>query len=185
MVPLSYKPIMNSDPLDSLTPSERLVLSALLEHRDQKAIARELDLSPETVKTHLRNAREKTGIRTSFALARAFAEREGHTPGRGIPRQGGEFGDPPPASEGSARRSGMTTGREAAFNEDRLTFDFEDTGFRARQPGKPKGGNRPKALPRLFMVAGLALLLAVIILLALPLSESFQRFADVLDPPKG
>ncbi len=76
---------MASEQLDSLTPTERLVLRSLLENRDQKAIARELKLSPETVKTHLRNAREKTGIRTSFALAKALADHDPHPPERVIP----------------------------------------------------------------------------------------------------
>jgi DNA-binding CsgD family transcriptional regulator len=44
----------------------------LLRERDQKAIARQLNLSPETVKTHLRNAREKTGVRTSSAAATRY-----------------------------------------------------------------------------------------------------------------
>jgi len=175
---------MMPDPLDSLTPSERLVLATLLDHRDQKAIARELDLSPETVKTHLRNAREKTGIRTSFALARALAEHERRTPNRGMPLPGGGTGAVEKADGGAAGRPATTDAGNAAFHEDRTIFDFEEVSF---QPGgsKPTEEGGAKALRRLLMIAGLTLLLIVIILLAVPLSDSFQRFADVLDPPKG
>jgi len=80
---------MVSNSLDSLTPTERAVLQSLLHNRDQKAIARELAISPETVKTHLRNAREKTGIRTRFALAKALSEHVQHTPEWGRPRRAG------------------------------------------------------------------------------------------------
>ncbi len=39
-------------------------------------------------------------------------------------------------------------------------------------------------MPRVLTATGLTILLIVVILLAFPLSQSFQRFADVLDPPK-
>jgi DNA-binding CsgD family transcriptional regulator len=175
---------MIPDKLDSLTPSERLVLFTLLDCRDQKAIARELDLSPETVKTHLRNAREKTGIRTSFALARALAEHDRHTPDRVMPHRGGGNVHPKPVIESAAEHPEISAERDAAFHEDRMIFDFEEPAFLSL-PSVPTEGKRPKALSRLLMIAGLTLLLILIILLAVPLSDSFQRFADVLDPPKG
>lgn len=171
-------------PLDSLTPSERNVLRVLLRERDQKAIARQLGLSPETVKTHLRNAREKTGMRTSFALARALSEREAHPPEQGIPRPEGE---PLPArsiTEEASKRPGEADLSDDAFHERRAVFDYDHSSFRISLPGRAEKRNPLSAFKRLLIVAGIGLMLGALIIIAFPLSESFQRLADVLDPPK-
>jgi len=174
---------MVSNSLDSLTPTERAVLQSLLHNRDQKAIARELGISPETVKTHLRNAREKTGIRTSFALAKALSERVRHTPEWGMPRAGG--GAPPPdvsTDVASSRPEGADRNGDA-FHEERAVFDFDLTPFPHPIPPVVEKRNEFAWATRMMIVVGLAVLAIFVILLAFPLSESFQRFANVLDPP--
>lgn len=176
---------MPLDALDSLTPGEKLVLRMLLRHRDQKAIARELGLSPETVKTHLRNARTKTGVRTSFALARALSDREPPPLGSGMPRTGGVRAAPGADSDDEARRSDDPEERLMVFREDRAAFEFDGPPYQPFRVAVLEGCPRPRLLARLLMVAGLTLLIAVIILLAAPLSDAFQRFANVLDPPRG
>lgn len=174
---------MGPSNLDSLTPSERAILRQLLKERDQKAVARTLKLSPETVKTHLRNAREKCGAGTSFALARAFALHEGSTPLWGITPDGGgnpesiadrEVGSKPTASEDE---------RSDEVREARIPFAFhEDLEIRAaaRQPRDVASGT---VIRRLSMIALVVFVLALLIILAFPLSESFQRFANLIDPP--
>lgn len=175
---------MEPHPLDSLTPSERNVLRVLLQERDQKAIARQLNLSPETVKTHLRNAREKTGVRTSFALARALAEQETHPPERGIPRfEGG----PRPArstTDEPSKQPERLDLDDDAFHERRAVFDYGQSSFTAPATREEEKRNSLPASMRMLIVIGMGILLVAIIILAFPLSESFQRFANVLDPPK-
>jgi DNA-binding CsgD family transcriptional regulator len=169
--------------LDSLTPSERTVLRELLKERDQKAVARALGLSPETVKTHLRNAREKCGTGNSFALAKAFALHEGSPPRWGITPERGEdwphIGD---MGEGQAQAASMDD-RSDEVREARTPFAFqEDSDVRAaaKQLQEAASGT---ALRRLSMIAALVLILTLLIILAFPLSESFQRFANLIDPP--
>jgi DNA-binding CsgD family transcriptional regulator len=174
---------MEPHPLDSLTPSERNVLRMLLQERDQKAIARQLNLSPETVKTHLRNAREKAGIRTSFALARALAEQESHPPEEGIPHPGGQPAPARSAINQSSKRPEEPAPHDDAFHEGRAVFDYGQSLFTAPAPLVKKRNSLP-ASTRMLIVIGLCILLVVLIILAFPLSESFQRFANVLDPPK-
>lgn len=56
--------------LDSLTPRERDVLRQLLLGRSNKAIARELGLSPRTVEVHRARIMEKTGAQGLSQLVR-------------------------------------------------------------------------------------------------------------------
>lgn len=170
--------------LDSLTPSERTVLRVLLRERDQKTIARQLNLSPETVKTHLRNAREKTGARQSFALARALADRETHTPEQGITLQGGGSSSPAGATNGASKRPEEQGREDDAFHETRAVFDYAQSSSVFPVPQEEKQRNSLSATMRMLITTGLGVLLVVLIILAFPLSESFQRLADVLDPPK-
>jgi DNA-binding CsgD family transcriptional regulator len=175
---------MEPNPLHSLTPSERNVLRVLLRERDQKAIARQLNLSPETVKTHLRNAREKTGVRTSFALARALAEQEAHPPKRGIPRFEGEPSPARSTTDEPSKRPEEPDLNDDAFHEARAVFDYGRSSFMVHAPREEKKRNSLPASMRMLIVTGVGILLVALIILAFPLSESFQRFADVLDPPK-
>jgi DNA-binding NarL/FixJ family response regulator len=62
--------------LEKLTPREREVLDLLAEGLSGEQIARRLYLSPETVRTHVRNAMEKLDARTrTHAVAIAVRER--------------------------------------------------------------------------------------------------------------
>lgn len=179
--------VMEPHPLETLTPSERNVLRVLLQERDQKTIARQLNLSPETVKTHLRNAREKTGMRQSFALARALAEheteREADTPERGITPRGGGFSSSESIRNETSKRPEEQAPDDDAFHEKRAVFDHDrsSSGFLVLREEKQR--NHLSAVTRMLIATSLGILLVVMIILAFPLSESFQRLADVLDPP--
>ncbi|MES3100507.1 hypothetical protein [Sphingomonas faeni] len=71
-----------------------------------------------------------------------------------------------------------------AFHEERAVFDFGRASIPHPTLLAEEPRNRLTPLVRMLIVAGLAVLVVAIILLAFPLSESFQRFADLLDPPK-
>jgi DNA-binding CsgD family transcriptional regulator len=61
----------------SLSPREREVLTALAQGRTGAQVAQALVLSPETVRTHIRNAMEKLGARTrTHAIALAISTGE-------------------------------------------------------------------------------------------------------------
>ncbi|HEY8584772.1 MAG TPA: LuxR C-terminal-related transcriptional regulator [Capillimicrobium sp.] len=63
-------------PAGGLTPREREVTRLLADGCDGEQIARALTLSPETVRTHVRNAMERVGARTrSHLVAIAIRER--------------------------------------------------------------------------------------------------------------
>jgi PAS domain S-box-containing protein len=60
-----------------LSPRERQVMSHLAAGATGREIAELLDISPETVRNHVRNAREKLGARTkAHAIALAFHNEE-------------------------------------------------------------------------------------------------------------
>jgi DNA-binding CsgD family transcriptional regulator len=52
----------------SLTPREREITGLLAEGLDGREIAERLVLSPETVRTHIRNAMDRAGARTRAHL---------------------------------------------------------------------------------------------------------------------
>lgn len=63
-------------PTGGLTPRERQITALLAEGCDGREIAERLVLSPETVRTHIRNAMERTSARTrAHLIAIALRER--------------------------------------------------------------------------------------------------------------
>jgi len=62
---------LTRDPAGALTARERILLAALARGLDNKSLARELDISVNTVKFHLRNLYEKLNL-SSRAQAIAF-----------------------------------------------------------------------------------------------------------------
>lgn len=69
--------------IEPLTPRELDVIRLLAEGKSDKSLAVALGISPLTVRNHLRNAREKTGLnnRTQLAL---YAIQAGLAPLPGI-----------------------------------------------------------------------------------------------------
>src|SRR5205085_1808021 len=63
------------DPLAALSPREREVLSLLVEGLPNKLIARRLEISEKTVKTHLTRVFREIGV-TDRTQAALWAERE-------------------------------------------------------------------------------------------------------------
>lgn len=63
-----------SHSLRRLSPREREVLRLLGDGHDQGTIARELSISPQTAKTHIRNVRNKLGVRSRIEAAAVASE---------------------------------------------------------------------------------------------------------------
>lgn len=87
--------------VDSLSPRQRQVLAGLVAGHSNKAIARDLDLSPRTVEMHRADMMERLGVESlSEALRIAYDaglvadRRAAHSP----PRPGGRRAGDPPAS---------------------------------------------------------------------------------------
>lgn len=73
---LVAKPADNADPLQSLTPRERMVLQLAAEGASNGEIAEKLFISPRTAETHRTNLLRKLGLQTQTDLVR-FAIRKG------------------------------------------------------------------------------------------------------------
>lgn len=73
---LVSKPADNSDPLQAITPRERMVLQLAAEGASNSEIAEKLFISPRTAETHRTNLLRKLGLQTQTDLVR-FAIRKG------------------------------------------------------------------------------------------------------------
>lgn len=74
--------------LETLTPKERECLRLVAENRGSKDIARLLGISPTSVETHVRRAREKLGLRDRFAAARLLVHAEDQAEARAVASSG-------------------------------------------------------------------------------------------------
>lgn len=167
--------------LDSLTDAEKRVLRTVLVERNQKAVASVLGLKPETVKTHLRNAREKCGAISSYDLARVLAAHDdGPTPFQGIPRREVETREPEDGIPALPKRPRDDVSEVVGLREIGTTFDFEPPSLAPAEDRQFVPPARVGAMPRLLLAAALALVVMLAILLVFPLSESFQRLADLI-----
>jgi DNA-binding NarL/FixJ family response regulator len=63
-----------------LTPRERSVVSLVGDGLSNKAIARELDISPHTVKSHVRNVMDKLALHSRLQIASYLHKASQHTP---------------------------------------------------------------------------------------------------------
>lgn len=162
---------------ESLTPAERTCLRASL-GRTNEEVAQILGVSPNTVKTQLVNARRKLGSPPKGAAALglvAWEQAREHHPFRVSPKR--VMVDPPDAGHEAA------TGTEAV-HEERATFDF---GEAASRPGPPVHSEVPQddltnRLQILWQLARLVLAVITTVLLAGPLSEGYQGFANLIYP---
>lgn len=73
---LVAKPADNADPLQVITPRERMVLQLAAEGASSSQIAEKLFISPRTAETHRTNLLRKLGLQTQTDLVR-FAIRKG------------------------------------------------------------------------------------------------------------
>lgn len=115
-----------------LSAREREVLGMLAEGLSGAAIAKRLVLSPETVRTHVRNAMDKLGASTR-SQAVALALEDGQIGESGPPRASGARPAPstppaPPAAPPSATLTALLSGVAALADVDAATIYFAQEG---------------------------------------------------------
>lgn len=64
-MPLSH---FNQNQIKTLTPKEKIVLEKVIQGRTNKSIAQELTLSPETIKSHVKNILHKYNVTSRIQL---------------------------------------------------------------------------------------------------------------------
>lgn len=164
---------MGDSRIADLTERELEVMRLVARNRGSDEIARALNISTETVQTHIKRARAKVGGIDRYALANAVAEWEGRPQSIGTP----ELGIEPAAftlpstgvSNGETRRF-----EPEALREERAVFDIGEDQSSQVQPSQRGASindlNVPQRLGRIGtiafqMIAGLATLLLAMSLL--------------------
>lgn len=172
---------MDASSYDSLTRSELAVLRLLSREKEVGEIATELGLTISTVETYIKSARRKLGGAGRYVAARSVREFEASR-NRGSPTPG--------LSSGVAERTPVAAGEVMSpdqlgdrVQEERVAFRFGDeVPSRNGAPESYRPGGMNLVILRLLMVVGVALVLAALLLLAIPLGESAQRLANLVDP---
>ena len=148
-----------------------------------KLIARALNLSPDTVKVHLRHCRAKLAVSSSLAAARLLAEAEdradpaGVTPAKVI--AGADASDDvSEATWGAVPQPAPDVVREAPASASNIL----DEGPRDAMAGGNRNGLSP--LLRLTVIIALTVGLMLAIVAAPALYDSMQRVANAIEPPQ-
>lgn len=170
--------------LASLSERQREVLRLVSRDRNSKEIARELGLSDETVKNHIKAATRRLGVTSRFDAARLVRMQEDDDP-RVVT-------DPSRVIAVAARlatddRGG--TGRPGAeVREHGTSFDFHERDFvQVPAPPRPEVGKqdvRPSALRIVTLIAVLTVAVSVCLISAAPLAKSVQDLANLIEPPR-
>lgn len=170
--------------LASLSERQREVLRLVSRDRNSKEIARELGLSDETVKNHIKAATRRLGVSSRFDAARLVRVEEQGDPRVVIDPSRVIALSPRSASQASSGDGGP----EAEVREHRTSFDFQDHDFdRAPPASPPVPGERsawPSALRVVTLIAVLTVAVAVAVISAAPLARSVQDLANMIEPPK-
>jgi DNA-binding CsgD family transcriptional regulator len=171
---------MDQATYESLTDRQRECLRLVARDRDSKEIARLLGKSPETVNAHIKASLAKLSYPSRFVAARELAAFEERHPWlvnqpRGIANER-LISDQQPVDY--AVRSERTS---PAFRDGQAVFAMPTADpLPAWIDGQ--GGSTTGALRRLTLAAALTVLLALAIVAAVPMSDAFERLADLLRP---
>ncbi len=175
---------MANDWNDTLTTREAQCIRLVLELHTNDAIARELDLSTNTVRNHVKAARDKLGGLGRYDAARRYLQLTSEASGLSrtstrrtmVPNRDGE-------PDGEAVGSLDGPEGEASFRDVRAIFAHDAAGYLPRRP--PEGdtdGTGGSTLLRLLAVPTGAALIALLIVATPPMAESFKRLAQVVVP---
>lgn len=170
--------------LASLSARQREVLRLVSRDRNSKEIARELGLSDETVKNHIKAATRRLGVSSRFDAARLVRVQE--------------YDDPRVVTDPSrviavvaqlaTEDRGVTGRRGAEVREHRTSFDFQDHDFvqvpESLRQEVENNDARPSALRIVTLIAVLTVALAVTVISAAPLARSVQDLANMIEPPR-
>jgi DNA-binding CsgD family transcriptional regulator len=135
-----------------LSAREREILGFLAEGLSGAAIAERLVLSPETVRTHVRNAMDKLGASTrSQAVALALEDGqigEGRATQASVPSRAPAVPPSPPAATSSATLTALLSGVAALADVDAATVYFaQEGGFALRLGAHASSGRTPTPVP--------------------------------------
>lgn len=173
---------MGKQPIDSLTAQERVVLRLVKPGFEIKLIARELGLSPDTVKAHLRHCRAKLGVSSSLAAAKLLAEAECRTEFNGVTPA--KAMAPPSVSKESTEATWgpVSISTPAVVREAPASVSF---GIHLARYDAPAGGKRNGLSPLLRITLMIAMVVGLVLaIVAAPaLYDSTQRVANAIDPP--
>ncbi len=111
--------------LEALSPRQKEILRLIAQHHQAKEIARILNISESTVKTHTDEARRRLGVPTSRAAARLLLSHEGAGPPAsvetGLPPEGGPpskaMADQDPVVASSDHEHDLSSRRELSPDE--------------------------------------------------------------------
>lgn len=168
--------------VNSLTERQKDCLRYVSRDRSSKEIARELNISDETVKAHLKAVSRKLGVSSRFEAARLLLEVEnptsqGVTPTRGMPKTP-DFSDERPSPEcGGA-------GLDELVQEEHTPFLFSPgTAFPLAGPRiEESNQNDLSPVQKIAIMAIITAAMAILIIAALPMADAFQRLAGIIDP---
>lgn len=166
--------------IDALTPQQRACLRLVPILFTDKAIARQLGISPKTVSHHLAAARNTLGVTDRYSAARALAERM--PTGEDLPSPLLPMGEPcGNAALAVADASAVTRLRDVAA-ERAFAFDpapFQDFGA-SRQQKAQRDATSP--LQTIALICVIAVACMAIVISALPAAQTWSAVANVIQP---
>ena len=172
---------MDPDRISSLTARERDCLRLVDRESSSGEIAARLDLSPSSVDTYIKRAREKLGAPSRFVAARALRDYEARTQSGGPPDRGLAASER--SNDSSDRQGTAEAGPDhVVVMEERAAFTPFPSVELASSRDEAKSIDVRSSLRRTWLVVMLIVAFSAVVLLAFPLTESFQRLADVLEP---
>jgi DNA-binding CsgD family transcriptional regulator len=168
---------MNQAGVDRLTPSERRCLHGVLTERTAKRIAISLGISEATVNTHLRHAREKLEVSTSYDAAKLLEASE-MPPQISITQSMAMVGDPARQQVWSGNSQSERERERQSVREDRTPFAVDD-----RIQRNPDMLGRPNTLPiwtRLLSIAAMVAILMIVVVLIPQFYSGMQDWANII-----
>lgn len=176
-------PQLMAERIGSLSARQCEVLRLVSRDRNSKEIGRELGLSDETVRNHIKAATRRLGVSSRFDAARLLRLHEQGDPRVVIdPSRVIALSGPPAIDD----RDG-TEGKGAEVREHRASFDFRPSDFvSAPVSSRPEWGDREgerSALRIVTLIAVLTVAVAVAVISAAPLAQSVQDLANMIEPP--
>ncbi len=175
---------MTTNPIGNLTERQKECLRLVAASFQEKEIARELGIHHETVRKHIKGAMAKLGTNSRFVAARALAEHERHNPS-GVPPRGAvsqtaqnDEDEPSTTPAGVGDQDGQVCETRTEFEQQSLRWPP------VTEPASETGALRNELTPmiKLLVAATLTILLAVVVVSAVPMSNAFQQFADAMVP---
>lgn len=173
---------MDQSAYDSLSPRERECLRLVARDRGSSEIAGMLTLSVNTVDNHIKSARNKLGGIDRFRAARELSALEGHDQSQAS--HGLAIGQDPILSDDRGTDNAVVDfPATASVCETRTIFEHREEERHKRPPAGAMPKNDLSMVKQLILICILTFVLGGVLLLAFPLSESWQHLANLIDPP--